>query len=107
MEPGCKPRQAEAPTRAEVEHTSRARALRDMPVTVTVPGPSAHRGEQPLTRSLSRVLRVQIEMCAGMPRAARRPTYRDSVNSVNLVFLDLLDLLSSSRLTGSLGSLPG
>ncbi len=38
------------------------------------------------------------KMCAGMLRAARRPTY--SLNSVNLrlVLLDLLDLLSSSRL---------
>ena len=39
------------------------------------------------------------EMCAGMPRAARQPTY--SVYSVNLV---LLDLLSSRSLFAPLGS---
>ena len=39
------------------------------------------------------------EMCAGMPRAARRPTY--SVNSVNLV---KLDLMSSRSLFTPLGS---
>ncbi len=42
------------------------------------------------------------EMCAGMPRAAHRPTY--SVNSVNLVNLVLLDLLSSRLWFTPLGS---